>query len=48
MADKKTKAGSMDDDATKRAKKNKKKKEALLRALFEDNDTGRYSGAIDD
>jgi len=40
-----TKAGQMDDDAAKRAKKNKKDKEKALKAVFDDNTSGRYSDA---
>ena len=41
MSDK-TDPGSMDDDAVKRAKANKKKKEKTLAEIFSDNKTGRY------
>ena len=37
-----TEAGAMDDDAVKRAKANKKKKEKTLAEIFSDNKTGRY------
>ena len=37
-----TQPGAMDDDAVKRAKENKKKKEKTLAEIFSDNTTGRY------
>jgi len=37
-----TSPGQMDDDAVKRAKRNKKKKEKALKDIFDDNKTGRY------
>lgn len=43
-----TKAGSMDDDAAKRAKENAAKKDKMLKDIFDDNTTGRYSGPTDD
>ena len=42
MSDK-TQPGAMDDDAVKRAKKNKKDREKTLQQIFDDNSTGRYS-----
>jgi len=47
MPDNKDTAGQMDDDATERAKKNKKKKQEMLDKIFSDNKTGRYGKAID-
>lgn len=46
MSDK-TEAGAVDDDATERAKKNKKAKEDQLKKIFSDNKTGRYGKCID-
>jgi hypothetical protein len=43
-----TKEGAMDDNATARAKKNKESKEKQLKAIFDDNTSGRYSGPTDD
>jgi len=43
----KTEPGATDDDATERAKKNKKDKEDQLKKIFSDNKTGRYGKAID-
>ena len=37
-----TQPGATDDDAAKRAKKNKKDKEKALKDIFSDNTTGRY------
>jgi hypothetical protein len=42
-----TQAGAMDDDAVKRAKANKEKKERSLQEIFDDNSTGRYSSNDD-
>lgn len=42
-----TRPGALDDDAVKRAKANKKKKEDQLSKIFSDNKTGRYSGPTD-
>jgi hypothetical protein len=47
MSKDKTKAGSMDHDATEGAKENKKKKEEQLKKIFSDNKSKRYSGPID-
>ena len=41
MSDKKTKPGAMDDDAKKRAKKNRKQKQKMLQDIFDDNKSGR-------
>lgn len=43
-----TKAGQMDDDAIKRAKEAKKKKDKMLQDIFDDNTSGRYSDGQDD
>jgi hypothetical protein len=45
--EKDTKPGAMDDDSMHRAKKNKKKKHDMMKAIFDDNETGRYSGPTD-
>lgn len=45
--DEKTEPGSVDDDASDRAKGNKKKKEDMLKKLFSDNKSKRYGKAID-
>jgi len=37
-----TQPGQVDDNATERAKKNKKAKEKQLKEIFSDNTTGRY------
>jgi hypothetical protein len=37
-----TQPGAMDDDAAKRAKENKEKKDKMLEKIFSDNTTGRY------
>ena len=42
-AERQTTAGSVDDNATKRAKENKEDKEKTLQQIFDDNTTGRYS-----
>ena len=42
-----TKPGAVDDDAMKRAKENKRKKEEQLKAIFDDNTKGRYGAATD-
>lgn len=42
-----TQPGAMDDDAVKRAKENKRKKEKTLQEIFDDNSTGRYSSNDD-
>ena len=39
---KNTDPGAVDDNATERAKKNEKDKQNQLRAIFDDNKTGRY------
>jgi hypothetical protein len=44
---KETEAGAVDDDATERAKKNRKKKQDQLDKLFSDNKSGRYGKSID-
>jgi len=41
-----TQPGAVDDNATKRAKDNEKKKQKQLDAIFSDNKTGRYSDEI--
>ena len=48
MAKKKTDPGAMDDNATKRAKANKKAKERALQDIFDDNDSGRYGSSTDE
>ena len=48
MAKKKTDPGAMDDNATKRAKENKKKKSNMLKDIFDDNSTGRYGSSTDE
>ena len=45
MPEQTTQPGAMDDDAIKRAKANKRKKEQQLQELFDDNTTNRYSDA---
>lgn len=47
MPNEKTTPGSMDDDAVKRAKANKKKKTDSLKAIFDDNKKGRYGSTTD-
>lgn len=41
MKKKKTNPGAVDDNATKRAKENKRKKQEQLQKIFDDNTTGR-------
>jgi hypothetical protein len=43
-----TQPGQVDDDAVKRAKETKRKKEKSLQEIFDDNTTGRYSSNDED
>lgn len=47
MPQKKTNPGAMDDNATKRARENKKKKSDMLRKIFDDNESNRYGPPVD-
>jgi hypothetical protein len=42
-----TQPGAVDDDALKRAKENKKKRQKQLDQIFNDNSSGRYGKPTD-